>query len=122
MSESTPEPSNLPPAGSGGDAPRGPSTEPFKTLWAAEQVLARGLRVPALLVRGVAIGVTLLLLCALAAVPALFKSDCDRLGDLIVESRHMSRNEMDDHAGEFSQLLHRCSDSDDPLPDEYFTG
>lgn len=95
---------------------------PVSTTAAVELVLMRRLGWTRGQLRVVAALVGAFILAALFALPQALRSDCDRLGDLIVSARDMSRNEADEHAGEFSDLLARCADSGDRLPDSYFTG
>lgn len=110
------------PSGEGAGPAGGSHAPTMSTLAAVEQVLLQRTGWTQGRLRAVAAGVAGLLMVLLFAAPQLAKSDCDRLGDLIVASRDMGMNERDDHAGEFSDLLTSCTQSDDPLPDEYYTG
>jgi hypothetical protein len=95
---------------------------PIPTAAAVEQALMRRLGWSQQRLRLVVAAAVAVVLALMVIVPQVTKTDCDRLGDLIVSLRGASMNQEDDHAAEFSDLLRRCADSDDPWPDAYYTG
>lgn len=88
----------------------GPEPAPGHVAPAASSTWLRGGRLVAIIV------VAVLLVVAAVVIPQATKGPCDKLADLARSLPGMSRNERDDHAKEFSDLLRECADAGGPLP------